>query len=75
MNKNFIEKYPESASIFYKHSRDNGDYIPDYEYENVAKEIAELVEVKKKEPHKCNGCEEIIYYKSYCDNCQRLWES
>ncbi|MFH2030972.1 MAG: hypothetical protein ABIJ40_10205 [Bacteroidota bacterium] len=28
-----------------------------------------------KSDHKCAGCDTIIYYQSYCDNCRRLWES
>ena len=25
--------------------------------------------------HKCEGCDTIIYYQSYCDRCNKLWES
>jgi hypothetical protein len=46
--KSFIEKYPEIAAIFYKHARNDGNYIPDYKYEEVAKELTELFKGKIK---------------------------
>lgn len=26
-------------------------------------------------PHKCEGCDEMIYYQDYCTRCKRQWES
>ena len=41
-NKDFIEKYPEIAAIFYKHIRNGGDYIPDYRYEDLAEDLTKF---------------------------------
>jgi len=36
----------------------------------LEKEVAE-----NQQPHKCKGCDELIYYQSYCKRCNRQWES
>ena len=41
--------------------------------------ISELEEMEKKisigESYKCEGCGKNIFTSSYCDHCNKLWES
>ncbi len=45
------------------------------DFNTLINECAKITKKFMRREHKCEGCNTIIYYKSYCDNCQRLWES
>jgi len=33
------------------------------------------LQAESRQSHKCEGCDELIHYQSYCSRCKRQWES
>jgi len=38
-------------------------------------ELEKEMAARNKQPHKCKGCNKLIYYQSYCKRCKRQLES
>ena len=63
-------------ALFYQElSNVVGEYCYSFEIDDEFESQVDVKIANIKEPRKCAGCEDLIYYQEYCPNCNRLWET
>jgi len=49
------------------------DKIVEYPTLRAENERLKKIVAENRQPRKCEGCDELIYYQSYCRRCERQW--